>query len=102
MVLGEEQVLNVDPTNGRGELVGEELNEDGVRELLTLLKSTPASGFFVPVLQDLRETRRRGLIVDELSVLLGDGEGMGDQVRDISGLEHVGVQVSGVDLLREV
>ena len=74
-VLREQVVLRLDPAHRRGELMREKLDENGVCKLLALLRHA-----YVPVLEDLRETRRRGLVVDELGVVLGDLERLGDEV----------------------
>jgi hypothetical protein len=96
----EEKILGFDPTNGRDELVGKELNKNGISELLAVLGASPF--IFFPLLEDLVEARRRGLIVDDLSVLARDLEGFGDEVRNLFPNKHVGVQVRGIDLLGQV
>lgn len=100
LVLREEEVLRLNPANGRSGLVSEEFDEDGVCELLALLESAPT--FFVLVLQHRGETGRRSLVVNELGVVLSDREGLSDQVRNVFALQHIGVEVSGLDLLRKV
>ena len=56
----------------------------------------------IPLAKNFVETRREGLVVDELGVLLSDLEGLGDQVRDIFSDEHVRVEVCRTNLLRKV
>jgi hypothetical protein len=48
-------------------LVEKEFNKNGVRELLAVLGAGPF--IFFPLFEDLVKARRRGLIVDDLSVL---------------------------------
>jgi len=70
--------LGFDPTNRPGKLVGKELNKNGVRELLAVIGAGPFIFFLLP--EDLVEARRRGLIVEDLSVLARDLEGFGDEI----------------------
>jgi hypothetical protein len=48
---------------------------------------------FFPLLEDLVEARRKGLIVDDLRVLARDLEGFGDEIENVFPNKHVGVQV---------
>lgn len=99
LILSEEEVLGLDPAHRRGELVGEELNEDGVSELLALFGMTP---LLVPVLEDLVEARRARLVVDDLRVLLSNLEGLRNQVGNVLSDQEIAVQVCRVDLLGQV
>ena len=96
----EEKVLSLDPADGRCELVRKQLDEDDVGELLALLCGTPV--VLVPLPEHLVEARRQRLVVDELSVLLRDLEGLRDEVGNVLPDEGVGVEVRSVDLLRQV
>lgn len=116
----EEDVLGLDPPDGGGELVRKELDEagktnahqsqlieqngrsdsHGVSKLVAALRLAPL--LLVPVLEDLGQTRRHSLVVDLLGVRLGDLVRLGGQVGDVATDEEVGVEVSQVDLLREV
>ena len=93
----EKDVLCLNPSHGRCELIGQQFNEDSVCESLTVLVISPVITF--PALQYFVETWRRGLIVDHLSVFTRNLEWFRDQVRDVLSDKHVGVDLSNVDLL---
>ena len=99
-VVVEKEVLGLDPPNRRSELVCEELNEDDVRELLPLLSRAPV--VLVPLAEDLVEARRKGLVIDELGIFLGDFERLRDEIGDVFADQRIGVEVSGVDLLGQI
>ena len=80
LVLSEEQILSLDPTNLRREPVGQQLPEDDVRQLLTLLNIVPS--LLISLAQNPRQARRRNLVVDELGVLFRDLEQLGLQDLD--------------------
>ena len=88
--------MGFNPTKEKGELVGKEFNKNNVGELLAVLGAGPF--IFFPLLEDFIEVGRRGLIIDDLSVLARDLEGFGDEIRNVFPNKHVGVQVCGVDL----
>src|ERR1700723_3407100 len=64
----EENVLGFNPLHRIYELVGEKFNKNDVCELLSLSGRIPM--FFIPFLQNLVQTRRQSLIVDELDIIL--------------------------------
>jgi hypothetical protein len=92
--------LRLDPAHGRRELVCEELDKDRVCELLALFRRCPVVS--LPVAKYFVEARRRGLVVDDLCVLLADFEWLGDKIGDIFADEEVGVDVERVDLLGKI
>ena len=49
--------------------------------------------------KDLVEARRKGLVVDNLSILLCRLEGLGYEIRNVFANQSVEVEMSGVDLL---
>ncbi len=100
VVLDEEEILGLDPPDRRGELVGEQLNKDGVREVPALFIRSPF--FFIPVLENLVETRAGGLIIDNLSVFFCHFKRLGNEIGDIFSNEHVGVEMSWIELLGEI
>ena len=89
--------MSLDPADRRRELVSEQLDENDVRELLALLGRAPV--LLVPLAEDLVETRREGLVIDELSVLLRDLERLGDEVGHVFPDECVGIELGRIDLL---
>jgi hypothetical protein len=96
----EEEVLGFDPTDRRSKLVGEELYENDIGELLTVSRAAPF--IFFPLLEDLVEARRRGLVIDDLSVVARHLERFRNEIGDVFSDKHVGVQVRGVDLFGQV
>ncbi|KAI3487340.1 hypothetical protein L1887_48761 [Cichorium endivia] len=100
VVVGEHDVLRLDPADGRGELVGEQLDHERGGEPLDALGRLPL--VLLPVLEHLVETRRVGLGKDELGVRLGQLEGCRDQVGDVAANEQLRSDGIDVDALRQV
>ena len=53
----------------------------------------------LPLAKDLVEAGRKGLVVDDLSILFCGLEGLGDEIRDVLSNQSIRVEMSGVDLL---
>ena len=84
---GEKEDLSFNLPDERAELVCNEFYEDHIRELLALLSLAPV--LFIPLAEILVETRRRGLVANNLSVFLRDIEWLSDQVRDIESDQNI-------------
>ena len=95
-----EEVLRFDPTNGQSKLVGKELHENDVCELLAVFGAGPF--IFFPFLEDFVEARRRSFVVDDLGILARDLEGFGDKIGNVFLNKHVRIQVCGIDLLGQI
>ena len=97
IVVSEQDVLSLDPSNWRGKLISEQLDEDDVRTLLPVFRRIPL--ILLPLAKNLVEARRKGLVVDNLSILLCRLEGLGYEIRNVFANQSVEVEMSGVDLL---
>lgn len=51
-----------------------------------------------PGLEEIGEVRCRSPVLDEVCVVLGNLEELGDEVGDVLPLEQVGIELRGVDL----
>jgi len=98
--LGGKEVLSLNPTDRRSELICEELNKDNICQHLAVFRAAPI--IFLPLLEDLIETRGRGWVMDDLSVLAGDGKRFSDEIRNIFPDEHIGIEGIWIDLFRKV
>jgi len=82
IVESEEEALSLNSPDGRGELVGKEFYKDDMRKLLVLFSQAPPV-LFIPLVENLVETWRRGLVVNNLGAFLRDLEQFGGQVQDV-------------------
>ena len=96
----EKEVLSSNPPDGRAEPVCKEFYEDHIRELLVLPSRTPV--FFIPLAENLVETRRRCLVANNLCVFLRDIEWLGDQVQEIASNQHIWIEEERFDLFVQV
>lgn len=81
-------------------MIRKELDEDRVRQTLTVLRITPA--LLVPGLQDLVEAWRRRLVVNALNVGFADLKGLRNQVWHVLADKHVGIDELDINLLEQV
>ena len=96
----EEDVLGLNPFDRRGELVGQQLDEEGEAELPQLRRG----GVLVLAigLDDLGDLGAGGDVQNLLEVRQSEVEGRGDQVRDVLVGEAGHVNIVGVDAFGEV
>jgi hypothetical protein len=55
-----------------------------------------------PIAAKLYQSEETTLVMNELSVLAGDVERLGNQIRDVPHNQHVGIELRWIDLLRQI
>ena len=94
------QILRLDPSHGGSELIGQQLYQNRIGEVLALLGAFPV--IELPILEDLVKTRGLRFIVDQLHILPRYVERLDNEIRDVLANKEIRIEVTQIYLLREL
>ena len=82
------------------ELIVKQFDENNISKLLAVFGTSPFLLF--PLLENLVQLQRRHLIIDDLSVLMGNIERLCNEIRDIFTKKHIRVKMTRIDFLGKI